>query len=125
MSTNSKGISIYLALMVMVILLALALGLAAILFSQMRMIREIGYSVIAFYAADTGIEREAFEGNKPGTKYSGYLDLNKNGIKDGEDSFYHIFVLSPGKEDCPEEINFCIKSIGSYKGVKRAILVFR
>jgi hydroxylamine reductase (hybrid-cluster protein) len=40
----------------MAILLAMSLGLSAILFSQIKMIREIGNSVISFYAADTGIE---------------------------------------------------------------------
>ncbi len=53
---SQKGISLYLVLMVMAVLLAMTLGLSAILFSQIRMIREMGNSVISFYAADTGIE---------------------------------------------------------------------
>ena len=123
--SSEKGLSIYLTLMVMTILLAMALGLSAILFGQIRIAREIGNSVVAFYAADTGIERELKEANPPGTTYSGYLDLNKNGIKDERDSFYNVSVLSPGTNGCPVESTFCIKSIGIYKEIRRAIQVTR
>ena len=50
---KSKGISLYLALMTMSIFLALALGISVISFSQLKMTRTIGYSVMAFYASDT------------------------------------------------------------------------
>ena len=51
-----KGVSIYLAVMVMFILLAIGLGISLILISQLRMIKGMENSVIAFHAADTGIE---------------------------------------------------------------------
>jgi len=64
-SLNSqKGVSLYIAFMIMMSLLAIAFGISAILFSQMKMIRGIGDSVIAFYAADTGIEKTLFFDNK-------------------------------------------------------------
>ena len=53
---SQKGISLYFALTIMTIFLAISLGLSTILLSQIKMIRGIGYSVIAFYAGDTGIE---------------------------------------------------------------------
>lgn len=56
-----KGVSIYLTLMIMFILLAVGLGISTILVSQMKMIKGMGDSVIAFYAADTGIERILYE----------------------------------------------------------------
>jgi hypothetical protein len=55
-----QGISLYLAIIIMSILLAMALGLSTILVSQIKMIRGMEKSVIAFYAADTGIERVLF-----------------------------------------------------------------
>jgi len=55
-NNSQKGVSLYLALMIMTVLLALALGISAILFGQIKMIRGMGNSVIAFYAADSGIE---------------------------------------------------------------------
>lgn len=113
------------ALMMMTVILAMAFGLSAILFSQIKTIREIGYSAVSLYAADTGIERELFEANPPGTSYSGYLDLNKNGVRDSGDSFYEILVISPGTADCPTESNLCIRSVGTYRETRRAIQVSR
>ena len=53
---NQKGVAIYLVLVVMVIFLDLSLGLSMILFTEILNVREIDYSVVAFYAADSGIE---------------------------------------------------------------------
>ena len=52
----NKGVSLYLAVVIMAILLAIVLGVSAILVSQIKIIRGVENSVIAFYAADTGIE---------------------------------------------------------------------
>jgi len=124
---NQKGVSLYLTLMIMTILLAIALGISSILVSQIKMIRGMGYSVIAFYAADTGIERELYEGNSPPFNYSGYLDLNGNGFQDNDDSSYNILVISAGDPDCPSPLatDHCIKSVGIYKETQRAIQVTR
>lgn len=121
----NQGVSLYLALMIMTVLLALALGLSAILFGQMKIIKGIGDSVLAFYAADTGIERELYANNPPGTNYSDYLDLNGNGVQDGEDAVYNIQVIPAGGNDCPADVNYCIKSMGIYKATRRAIHVTR
>ena len=57
-----KGaVSLYLALMTMIIVLAIGLGITTIIISQMRMIRGMGDSVVAFHAADTGIEKILYE----------------------------------------------------------------
>ncbi|MBZ9578333.1 pilus assembly PilX N-terminal domain-containing protein [Patescibacteria group bacterium] len=58
---SKKGVSIYLAVMIMFILLAIGLGMSVIIVSQIKMIREMGHSVIAFYAADTGIEKVLYK----------------------------------------------------------------
>lgn len=59
-----KGISVYLAVIVMSIILTTALTLSAILLSQIQIMREIGNSAIAFFAADTGIEKTLYYDNK-------------------------------------------------------------
>ena len=43
-------------LVIMAIFLDLSLGLSMILFGEILNVREIGHSVVAFYAADSGIE---------------------------------------------------------------------
>jgi len=113
---TERGVSIYLAIMIMFILLAIGLRMSVIIVSQMKMIKGMGDSVIAFYAADTGIGRELYEGNDPGTNYSDSLD---NG------SSYTVAVIAGGTDDCPAEVSLCIKSTGTFRGTKRAIEVTR
>ncbi len=126
-SQKSRGVSLYLAFMTMTILLALALGVSAILVGQIKMIRGMGNSVIAFYAADTGIERVLKEGPLPEPCLDCYLDLNNNGFWDGEDSAYSVRIIQAGQPGCPSppaSYN-CIKSVGIYKETKRAIEITR
>ena len=54
---KQKGVSLYYAVVITSILLAIALGLGTILISQIRGLKEMGDSVIAFFAADTGMEK--------------------------------------------------------------------
>ncbi len=105
---SQKGVSIYLAIIIMFILLSIALGVSVIIVSQMKMIRGMGNSVIAFYAADTGIERSLYatrlEGSTTG-EVSGSLSDPL------ADASYNV--------TSPEVDRW--KSIGSFEGVKRAI----
>ncbi len=110
------------ALMIMAIMLAIVLGLNAVLVGQIKTIRNMGYSVVAFYAAETGIERELYENHAVPTSYSGYLDLNGNGVQDTDDSSYNISVFNGAS--CLGT-NYCIKSIGIFQGTRRAIQVSR
>ncbi len=58
---SEQGVSLYLAIMIMSILLAIVLGMSAVLFYQLKMVGEMGNSVVAFYAADTGIENALYD----------------------------------------------------------------
>lgn len=44
----------------MVVILAVVLSISVILYSEIRVIRNIGNSVVAFYSADTGVERTLY-----------------------------------------------------------------
>lgn len=134
--SKQKGVSLYLAIMIMVILLAIVLGISAILIGQARMVKGMGDSVIALYAADTGIEKvlsdyKAYGGNLvPGTYYGAlnidndsYSGLTGAGVcpenlqdKD-DDACYKVKVES----GCG--YTYCIKSVGVYKETRRAIEV--
>ena len=94
-----RGVSLYLALLVMAILLSIGLGMSAISFGQIKIIRGIGDSVVAFYAADTGIEEVLYRG----TDVSGVLE---NGAS------YSAEILLSGPE-CTAS-NYCIKSKGIF-----------
>lgn len=63
---SQKGISLILTFFIMTIILAIVLGVGAILVSEIKIIRAMGNSVVAFYAADSGIEKTLyFERKKP------------------------------------------------------------
>jgi hypothetical protein len=62
--TIEKGVSLYLTILILVILLAISLGISTILSGQLKMIGGIGKSVVAFYAADTGIEEILYNDNQ-------------------------------------------------------------
>jgi hypothetical protein len=115
MFNTKKGVSIYLAVMIMAILLAMVLGLNAVLVNQIKTIRSIGYSVTAFYAAETGVEK-ALE--------SGCLPICPSGDLGG--ASYSVVKLIPGEVDCPSEVdNYCLISVGTFQGTRRVIKVSR
>jgi len=127
---SQKGVSLYFSFMVMVLLLSIALGLTTIFLTQTKIIRDIGYSVVAFYAADTGLEQELSEKNflsKPaGSFYSNFLDLDNDGgglqgtgncpndLIDSNDACYKVMIISSGSV-------YRVRSVGSYKGTQRAV----
>ncbi len=96
------------------VLMALSFGLSVILVEQIKMIGEMGYSVAAFYAADTGIEQTLQNRDNP-------VDIGQTELADG--LYYEVSVREGGEDGCDEEYFRCITSIGYYKGTKRAIEV--
>ncbi len=60
-SISKKGSSLYFSMIILSIVLAMALGLTAILVSQTKIIKGMGDSVKALYAADTGIEEVLYK----------------------------------------------------------------
>ena len=111
---SQKGVSLYLALMIMSVLLALALGISSIFLGQAQTLRQMGYSVVAFYAADTGIEEVLVNRAAPSSTCT---DVSPCALGNGADYFLTITAAGP---NC-SAYNYCIKSIGEYQGVKRAI----
>ena len=80
------------------------------------MTREMGDSVVAFYAADTGIERVLMDRSNPiDAGLDGFVKILDNGAT------YELSVKDETHPDCGADYNYCIQSIGAYKGVKRAI----
>jgi len=59
--TYQKGVSIYLAIIIIFILLGIALGLSTLLVGQIKLVKGLGDSVVAFHAADTGVEKALYE----------------------------------------------------------------
>jgi len=109
---KQDGVSLYLAVIILAVLLAISLGLSSILISQIKIIRGMEESVIAFYAADTGIEIELYQQNLPPFSYSGSLG----------DATYFVVGVVRGVDGC-DAPRFCIKSKGVFGKTQRAIEV--
>ena len=131
---DERGEALYLALMVMGVLLALALGISAILLSQTKVIKEMGNSVIAFYAANTGIERVLYIDRSICSSYELIADrvnclknevsnIPSGDLKLDNGAQYELVVDAGGEGTCPSGKTYCVKSSGIYKETKRAIRI--
>ena len=112
----------------MSVILSIAMGVSGILIQQTRMVGEMGKSIVSFYAADSGVERELFDLYKapyPQSDLSGFLSVNSS-----NDASFNVAVECGATSDClagfeisPDcsALNFCLKSVGSYQKTKRAI----
>ena len=145
---SQRGVSLFLTIIMLSIILAIVFGLSAILISQIRTIQKMGYSVVAFYAADTGTEK-ALEpvleyivtevgggsGIFPDFDFSGIIDINGN-TADYEITIYCCNSNADGcwfkqdEKECPNSLTedleceatfFCIETLGEYGSTKRAI----
>lgn len=112
--SSQKGISLYLAIMILSVLLALALGISSIFLGQVKDLRQMGYSVTSFYAADAGIEQVLLTRAAP---TSSCTQTAPCPLGNGADYF---LTITPSGGTCTA-LNYCIKSTGEYQGVRRAI----
>ena len=125
---TEKGVSLYLILLIMSVLLGVGLGTSALLIRQIRMIKGVGDSVVAFYAADSGIEKAIYALYKVGVPIGDITcgDSNSPCESLSNGSSFFLAGFSAPTADCPAPSEyFCIKSVGTYKGVRRAIEVAR
>lgn len=111
----NKGISLYIAVVIMAILLAVVLAMSAILVGHLKITRDIENSVLAFYAADSGIEEVLMVRTSPA---SSCIQSNPCPLDNG--ASYYVEITDSGAGDCLAN-NYCVMAVGSYKGVSRAI----
>ena len=57
---SQKGVVLLITFFIMTIILAIVLSVSIILYSRIKSIRNIGSSVIGFYAADSGVEKALY-----------------------------------------------------------------
>jgi len=110
---EQKGISLYLTIVVIGVLTTALLALITISVSQIKIIWTLGDSAVAFYAADTGIERVLYaiyqEGYSP-TTLNECLPAYSDSLNGAQ---YQV---------CVSDISTStIWSTGSYKNTKRRI----
>lgn len=109
MSKMQEGITLYLTIAVLSILTTLLLSLSGISVSQIKVLWGLSDSVVAFYAADTGIEQGLYQIRK---------QENYNSIPQtllGQAS-YNVFITTTTDE-------IIMKSVSKCKETRRAIEV--
>ncbi len=121
---NQKGASIYVALDILAIMMAIVVGISTVIVVQLSNLKEAGDSVVAFYAADAGIERTLWEtknnGAGPGDSFSDQFETIA--------SYTTTIVATstPPDTSCVASY-YCIRSIGKYESsdTRRGIQISR
>jgi len=112
---NNRGVILLLTLFILFGILVITLGAADLVLNGLKMNRLTGYSNLAFYASEAGLERSLWEARK-----NSYVLPNVN--------TNNIFSLSNLGNNSSYKIDYAtstpfvtFKSIGSYLGVKRSV----
>lgn len=115
---GQKGSSLLFTILIMSFVMGISFGVSYILFQEIKMSKDIGDSVVAFYAAESGIEKLMMNQANP----SGSAECFVNPYSD---VCYETMVYAPGDAGCPsgQNLSFCLQSTGSYGNTKRAIQI--
>lgn len=148
-ASGERGISLYIAFMVMTALLGIALGTSALLLSELGFLKGMGDSVIAFFATDAGIERALYidngtcataggegqgqgEGQQQQTRQecleSEFASIGASppqSVSLSNGASYQLLAENGGEGGCPSGKEYCIKAIGIFQEVRRAVRVAR
>ncbi len=117
MRNKQKGSALYFAIIIMGVLFTLGMSATTMFISQLKMIESIGLSITAFYAADTGTEEILY--------YWGRFDeLEWEEEHELTEGVYYMYKEEERESgEWWDESN--ITSIGSHRGVRRAIMMVR
>ena len=61
---NQRGVSLIITFFILTIILAIVLSISLLLYGEIKIVRNIGNSVVAFYAADSGVEKMLYYDRK-------------------------------------------------------------
>jgi len=122
MFNTKKGTTLYLAVIVLSVLLTISIGLSLIIFGQIKIQREIGLSVVALCAAESGIERALYAIYKENILQPDTATSITSTLDNGSSYIVYIYASSTGQCDSSTQY-YCLKSRGNFRGVVRAIEV--
>lgn len=113
---KQKGVILLMTLMILSGILVVTLAAADIIFAGIKMNRLVGYSNLAFFAAETGMERSLWEARKNSYTLpaSNQSNVFPSGSSLDNGSSYQVNFASSTP-------NVTFTSIGGYRGVKRSV----
>lgn len=109
-TSNQKGSSLLFTILITSFIMSISFGVSYILFQEIKMTRDMGNSVVAFYAAETGIEKAMMSQYEP-SDFAECLTLSNESV---------CYDVKNQTSNCSSE-NYCLTSTGSYKNTKRAL----
>ncbi|OGZ58663.1 MAG: hypothetical protein A3B96_03835 [Candidatus Spechtbacteria bacterium RIFCSPHIGHO2_02_FULL_43_15b] len=117
-NSNEKGIAVVIAVLLLSSILAMGLGISTLVLRELGFTRDAGDYVIAFFAADTGIEKVLMRRYAP-------VSIPDTTLTNG--ASYSVVVTPSGatKPDgstCAAS-NYCVKSTGEFGNTRRAVEV--
>jgi hypothetical protein len=116
---NNRGVILLLTLLILSSILVVTLGAADLVMADIKMNRQTGYSGVAFFASEAGMERALWEARK-----NNYVLLNVNTDNILCPSDPALCTLSNSSSYvlnyASSTPNVTFKSIGSFSGVKRS-----
>lgn len=107
---SEEGVAILLSVMILSVILSIALGSSDIAIRQVQSMEGISDSVVAFYAADNGVEQVMMMEHP--------TSISETALSNG--ATYEVTVVDSADPSCDAD-NYCITSLGSYRRAKRAI----
>lgn len=112
---NQRGVILLLTLFILSGIIIVTLAAADLVLAGLKMNRLTGYSSLAFFAAEAGLERSLWEARKnnyvlPNDDTTDVFSL----VDLGNGSAYQVDYASSTP-------NVTFKSIGSYRGAKRSV----
>jgi len=111
---NQTGIILLLTLFILSGILVITLGAADLVMAGIRMNRLTGYSNLAFFASEAGMERALWEARKNNYVLPNIDTPNLFSFNFGNGSAYQVNYASSSP-------NITFTSIGSYGGAKRSV----
>jgi len=125
---KEKGVVLYLAVVVTALMLAMVLGLGSIFIGQLKILRGVGHSVTALYAAEAGMEKVLYD-PKLGvdivavchTDHPPHVHCPGGPLSNG--ATYEVTV-EPAGGPCGATL-YCIESSGTFENSERKISVDR
>ena len=112
---NNKGVILLLTLFILSGILIITLGAADLVLAGIRMNRLAGYSSLAFFASEAGLEHALWKVRKDNYPLPDTDQINMfQNLNIGNDSAFQVNYATSSP-------NVIFKSIGSYRGTKRSV----
>ncbi len=111
---NNRGIILLMTVLILSGILVVALGAADLVMAGIRMNRLTGYSSLAFFASEAGMEKALWEARK--NNYT-LPDINTDNVFNSNltnNSSYQVNYATSSP-------NIIFTSIGSHSGIKRSV----